>query len=335
LAFEFGLVNTGGAIHQAVLHEERDSVVADIYDRPLWRPDSPAGNGQSQIIWTGSPLAEDGIPFYAWEVNPVQGITRVIGPTERARLARDLQFAHYTAQEAARDRAVLEQRNARIAARNARTYEALTASTGTIRPNDREEWTAWYLDVLGYRYDKAKKGMKPKPFQMGRRIADPPYLSCFAAGTPVVTLQGRRPIETLKVGDRVLAQNTITGTLSFQPILTVHHNPPMETLRLRLERDSIVPSTRHRFWKAGEGWVMARDLKSGDRIRTLVGSSVIESIQPEMTQPVYNLDVDTDATFFVGKAAAVVHDNRLPEFRAKGFDSHAESASAESSAHAH
>ena len=33
--------------------------------------------------------------------------------------------------------------------------------------------------------------------------------------------------------------------------------------------ESIAATGIHRFWKAGNGWTMARDLKPGDRIRAL------------------------------------------------------------------
>ena len=49
------------------------------------------------------------------------------------------------------------------------------------------------------------------------------------AGTPVQTRTGPRPIEALRVGDLVLAQDTTTGALGFRPVLFTHHNPPSKT----------------------------------------------------------------------------------------------------------
>ena len=51
----------------------------------------------------------------------------------------------------------------------------------------------------------------------------------------------------------------------------MHHNPPSKTFHVKLGGETIVSSEFHRFWKAGQGWVMARDLKVGDRLRTLDG----------------------------------------------------------------
>ena len=45
----------------------------------------------------------------------------------------------------------------------------------------------------------------------------------------------------------------------------------------------------HRLWKAGQGWVMARDLKAGDRLRTIGGIAEVRSVEPDRVQPVFNL----------------------------------------------
>src|SRR5262249_12308954 len=144
---------------------------------------------------------------------------------------------------------------------------------------------------------------EPQPLPVA--TIDVPYavrrlMSCFGAGTLVRTLSGPRPIESLKVGDRVLTQNTKTGALGYQPILVVHRNPPSKTLRVALGEETVVSSLFHRFWKAGSGWVMARDLKAGDTVRTLGGLGRVGSIDEGEVQPVFNLDVADDADFFVG-----------------------------------
>ena len=96
-----------------------------------------------------------------------------------------------------------------------------------------------------------------------------PYIrTCFAAGTPVHTVNGTRPIEAIQVGDQVLSQDAATGALSFQPVVFVHRNPPDKTLRIRLsDGDSVVCSVYHRFWRANLGWAQARELKPGDTLR--------------------------------------------------------------------
>ena len=146
-------------------------------------------------------------------------------------------------------------------------------------------------------------------------------ISCFGAGTPVRTVDGTRPIESLRVGDLVLTQSTDAGALAYQAVVTAYHNPPSPTLRVKLEEaDAVVATGIHRFWKAGRGWVMARDLKVGDPVRTLGGIAPVEAVEADKIQLVYNLDVADDADFFAGRLGALVHDNTLPDPRLVPFD---------------
>ena len=85
-----------------------------------------------------------------------------------------------------------------------------------------------------------------------RRATPPSLTTCFAAGTPVRTMEGFRPIEQIRPGDLVLSQDVATGGLDFRPIVMVHHNAPNQTLRITLSDDEIlVASVYHRFWRAG------------------------------------------------------------------------------------
>jgi len=134
------------------------------------------------------------------------------------------------------------------------------------------------------------------------------HTACFSAGTLVHTIDGRRAIESIQVGDRVLSQNTSTGLLGFQPVMAVHKNEPSATLRIAIDGETIVATGIHRFWKAGKGWSMARDLKAGDRLRMVGGIVPIKSIETDETQPVYNLEIAENRDFFVGKKGLLVHD---------------------------
>src|SRR5205085_8011420 len=134
------------------------------------------------------------------------------------------------------------------------------------------------------------------------------HSACFAAGTRVLTLDGPRAIESIRVGDRVLSQDTTTGLLTFQPVVAVHRNDPQPTLRVTLDDETIVATGIHRFWKAGKGWTMARDLKAGDRLRVIGGTIEVRAIEADATQPVYNLDVAENRDFFAGTKDLLVHD---------------------------
>jgi RNA polymerase sigma factor (sigma-70 family) len=203
----------------------------------------------------------------------------------------------------------------------------------------RDDWQKWWDNAQGYAYAPRNERPKPtvvenvalayKPQRVDGFIFDDQagYIpeprvrtSCFGAGTLVRTKLGSRAIESLEVGDQVLAQDPVTGALSFQPVIAVIHNRPSPTLRISLGAESIVATGIHRFWKAGEGWMMARELKPGDVLRTYEGLVRVERIEPVATQPVFNLEVARAASFFVGKAGALVHDNSLVEPVEQPFD---------------
>ena len=72
-------------------------------------------------------------------------------------------------------------------------------------------------------------------------------------------------IETIKVGDRVLAQDIDTGELAYKPVLRTTVRPAKPLVRLQIGDEAIVATGGHRFWVSGEGWTKSRDLKQEER----------------------------------------------------------------------
>ena len=64
---------------------------------------------------------------------------------------------------------------------------------------------------------------------------DSVHTSCFAADTPVYTLDGPRPIQSVEVGDQVLSQDPKTGILQYQPVTEAFHNKPAMVLKIKLQ----------------------------------------------------------------------------------------------------
>src|SRR5262249_44197807 len=84
--------------------------------------------------------------------------------------------------------------------------------------------------------------------------------------------------------------------------------------------ETIVSTPKHRFWQAGKGWVMARDLKPGDSIRTLGGVVKVASIETDQVRPVFNLDVARNQDYFVGRSGVLAHDNGFVQAVPTPFD---------------
>ncbi|WP_169977860.1 polymorphic toxin-type HINT domain-containing protein [Tautonia rosea] len=234
-----------------------------------------------------------------------------------------------------RDVAAIEAHNAPIRFVNAMVLPVLKEATGLEYGEEPEAWKAWWVNQIGLRQVMPQNAgggstftdvvtVQPRPVPVG--IFDQTLLreqfihSCFGRGTPVHTDRGPRPIEDLQVGDLVLSQDTTTGALSYRPIVATHHNPPSKTFEVRLEGETIVSSEFHRFWIAGRGWVMARDLKVGDVVRALGRTARVEAITDGQVQPVFNLSVADSRSFFVGDLGALVHDNSLPSTTLEPFD---------------
>ena len=102
-------------------------------------------------------------------------------------------------------------------------------------------------------------------------------------------------------------------------VATVHSQPD-KLLKINLGQEVIKATGIDRFWKVGQGWVMARDLKPGDRLRSLGGVSTVKTVESAGSEPVFNLKVMQAQSFFVGQRGMLVHDNSLVEPVLQPFD---------------
>ncbi len=158
----------------------------------------------------------------------------------------------------------------------------------------------------------------PLPYgQRGRRqveyprtpVPRYPRCECFAAGTPIWTRTGLRPIESLEIGDFVLAQSVETGELSYKPVLGVTVRQPNPCRKLSIGEDDLVAVTGHPFWVAGTGWKMVKELEDGATLHTVNGPVTLQAIDDAEPVETYNLIVADFNTYFVGKSGVLVHDN--------------------------
>ena len=247
--------------------------------------------------------------------------------------------AQVAQQQLTNDVQTIDAVNAPIDETNRSVRQILAGVIGTDLGAERLAWEKWQVDLFGYAnasttseptserptfVEQVPVEYQPQtaPLVVGQ-TAQPVvrwYHSCFGAGTLVQTLAGLQVIEKLSAGDEVLTQDAKTGELRYQSIVAVYHNPPNATLRIELDDDAIVATGIHRFWKAGKGWVMARELQPGDRLRTLAGVSTVKSVADESVQRVYNLQVAEGESFFVGKIGALAHDNSLIDPISDPFD---------------
>ncbi|MEX0677899.1 MAG: polymorphic toxin-type HINT domain-containing protein [Pirellulales bacterium] len=134
---------------------------------------------------------------------------------------------------------------------------------------------------------------------------------CFPAGTTVLSISGPKPIETLKPGDRVLAQDIATGELAYKTVQQRTLRRSVKLMNIRCGPRTISATPGHPFWVVGHGWQVAKHLQIGARLRGLEEDTVVDKIEELPPQEVYNLIVSDFATFFVGPQRLFVHDDSL------------------------
>jgi len=130
-----------------------------------------------------------------------------------------------------------------------------------------------------------------------------------------VTELGLKPIRDIKIGDRVWAYDENTGEKVLQEIVhLIKGEGSKELVDITLENGEVITATTgHPFYVDGE-WVDAGALSSLNKLFGLKKEPVdIVNLKTySVEQVVYNLTVDTDHTYYVGKSGVLSH-NEGPE----------------------
>jgi RHS repeat-associated protein len=126
---------------------------------------------------------------------------------------------------------------------------------------------------------------------------------CFAAGTPLLTPTGDKPIEQFKPGDWILTapDTDPSAPLEAKQVEEVFTNH-CPLLNLHVQDRVIQTTPEHPFWVRGQGWTAAKDLKIGDLLRSHDGQwiPVADLCDSGEVAPVYNLRIAEYHTYFVG-----------------------------------
>ena len=128
--------------------------------------------------------------------------------------------------------------------------------------------------------------------------------ACFVAGTPLLTPEGPRPIETLREGDWVLSrdEHDSAGPIEPRRVLRTFVRTAM-VLTLRVGGQTIRTTAEHPFWVANcSAWIPAGMLEVGDLLEGHDGKRLpVETIvDGQEAATVYNVEVEQFHTYFVG-----------------------------------
>jgi RHS repeat-associated protein len=141
---------------------------------------------------------------------------------------------------------------------------------------------------------------------------------CFAKGTLVLLADGTsQAIESIEPGQMVLA--TPDGDPENAPtpckVLEVYHNEPRRIFEAHIAGEVVRATAKHPFYVKGKGWVALSELVAGDQLRDQNGRSVPvqKAIDSGQTEPVFNLRVEGNHTYFVvlpvARCAVLVHND--------------------------
>jgi len=215
---------------------------------------------------------------------------------------------------------------ARTVAERLQQVKALVRSGVLARISVRSEVRAAEAEADAQRIESLLDHTDPQPHAdgqdgSGRGPDGTGGCTCFVAGTMVATPAGNMPIETLRKGMRVLAEDPATGKVEAELVLRLitDHVSPLLAVELS-DGTTLKVTADHPFWVDGgdhlarAGWLHAEHLRPGDRLRTAKGKDVVVvRVRRNVGHAVvYTLTVAHDHTFFVGSARVLVHNSDNP-----------------------
>lgn len=233
----------------------------------------------------------------------------VVGPPMRrlddVRALADRLYVQDRIQDAADDQ---------ILVLNDRVSQVLASVSGVSGSTDPHSWWQWWSGYTDTQAVDGKRVNIVSEEQTTLQTYTPVVMrvSCFAAGTPVWTQEGLVPIEAIRIGDRVLANDIESGELAYKVVLQTTVRPPKELTTLRFTDETIVCTGGHRFWCSGTGWLKARDFSPQTLLHTVTGNTPVWSVKRGETAETYNLVVADFHTYFVGRAGILCQDLLIP-----------------------
>ena len=138
-------------------------------------------------------------------------------------------------------------------------------------------------------------------------------MTCFVAGTMILTASGLVAIENIKAGDKVISTNPETGDTAEKPVLETYVRQVTELVHLTVGGEEIITTHNHPFYIVGKGFVNAGQLRTSDvlldknRNKLTIDDISFESAEKPTT--VYNFKVEEYHTYYAGKASLLVHNS--------------------------
>jgi len=128
--------------------------------------------------------------------------------------------------------------------------------------------------------------------------------------------KGTKRIEDIEVGDLVWTCDHRTDTFVTRRVLHIFRTADQPVLEISVavaeRKELILATTEHPFWVEGSGWVAASKLRHGDRLRCHskgFSAHVVGTSSALIKADVFNFEVETDHSYFVGNTGVLVHNS--------------------------
>ena len=137
-----------------------------------------------------------------------------------------------------------------------------------------------------------------------------PGTFCFAAGTKVAAESGKKNIEDIQVGDRVLSYNEATGEQEYKRVVRLFRNQSKEWTGITVKGEEVVSTPGHKYYlPESKSWLSAKELKTGDKVLLSNGAlsevEAVRAIHYEESKTTYNFEVEDFHTYYVGDGVLV------------------------------
>ena len=147
-------------------------------------------------------------------------------------------------------------------------------------------------------------------------VAEDGARACGLSSTgdaPVATPTGSQRMDSLEVGDTVIAWDEATQRVVQRAITAVLPHPDDEIATLILSTGRVTTTPDHPFYTLEAGWVEAGLLRPGMHVKTPTGSAEFQFVKAHpYSGTLWDLTIEGAHTFFVGSGAWLVHNSCNP-----------------------
>jgi RHS repeat-associated protein len=137
---------------------------------------------------------------------------------------------------------------------------------------------------------------------------------CFTKGTLIYGTAGLKPIEEIKIGDTVYSYNIEADKIELNKVTNTLNRETQGIYEITAGKEIIHVTAEHPFYVSGKGWVKAKDLKKGDKLKSSDGRLSVQTTaikQVSETVVVYNMEVDGNHNYFVTGSTILVHNKNI------------------------